>query len=191
MKKNLTVFFLTVILLTSAINVYAVNEHANENGKEHGSVSFEAGKHENSGKNEDHNKNDDDLIVPTVIPTQAPTENDDCEENVKNHGEYVSCVAHRHEGGKVVSEAAHSSTGKKDHSDDGDENEPTPTLTPTPTSTLTPSPTPTEILIVIPTITEISEEEGNQIGPEIAEQIKELIDELKELIIFLTSIVNT
>ena len=74
--------------------------------------------------------------TPTVTPSVTPTvtevdENDGgCDPNAhwKNHGAYVSCVAHLHPGGKVVSEAARSEIGKK-HG----EFEPSPTASPSPT----------------------------------------------------------
>ena len=50
--------------------------------------------------------------VEAVIPL---VEDGECDPNAdwKNHGEYVSCVAHTHPGGQVVSEAARSDIGKK------------------------------------------------------------------------------
>ncbi len=75
---------------------------------------------ENEDNNEDVNTQalEDITATPTPSVTQTPC---DPEKHWKNHGEYVSCVAHQHLGGKTVSEAAHSDIGKKDH--DG---EPTP-----------------------------------------------------------------
>lgn len=54
--------------------------------------------------------------------------------NWKNHGEYVSCVAKIHQGGKNVSEAAKSDIGKKEAS-------PSPSVSPSAPSSASPSPT--------------------------------------------------
>lgn len=48
-----------------------------------------------------------EVVVPTGTPTCSP------DATYKNHGEYVSCVAHEHPGGKVVADAARSDIGKK------------------------------------------------------------------------------
>ncbi len=69
----------------------------------------------------------------------------------KNHGEYVSCVARLHLGSATTSAAAKSDIGKKEAKeketeDNGNEISPTAapsgTLTPTPTSTISATPTP-------------------------------------------------
>lgn len=67
------------------------------------------------------------------------TEECDSESEWKNHGEYVSCVAKKHLGGKEVSEAARSEIGKKsdDHGNDGDDDI-LPTITPSVSPTITP-----------------------------------------------------
>lgn len=79
---------------------------------------------------------------PSASPSCSP------ERDYKNHGEYVSCVAREHRGGKEVSEAARSEIGKKhEENDENDENEeeendehPSPTITSviTPTATISP-----------------------------------------------------
>src|SRR6266550_1632632 len=53
-------------------------------------------------------------VSPSAIP---------CDPNGewKNHGQFVSCVAKLHLGGKFVSEAAQSDIGKKHHDNDGDD----------------------------------------------------------------------
>lgn len=61
--------------------------------------------------------------------------------NWKNHGEYVSCVAKLHQGGKNVSEAAKSDIGKKDKDDEEDEVEASPSPSPSASSSASPSPT--------------------------------------------------
>lgn len=58
------------------------------------------------------------LFVLTVTPATAVSNNSSSENcdpaaEWKNHGEYVSCVAHTHPGGDVVSAAAQSDVGKK------------------------------------------------------------------------------
>src|SRR3990167_2923160 len=58
------------------------------------------------------------LLVLTATPVIAAQNNNsqsECDPNAnwKNHGQYVSCVAHEHPGGAAVSEAARSNVGKK------------------------------------------------------------------------------
>lgn len=68
----------------------------------------------------------------------------DSEQEWKNHGEYVSCVAKLRLGGKVTSEAAKSDIGKKnqnDENDDEDENEPSPSPNASPSASPSASPT--------------------------------------------------
>ena len=76
------------------------------------------------------------------------------EDDWKNHGEFVSCVAHQHLGGQIVSEAAKSDIGKHDDEDedeneeeDGDDDDnltasPTPEVSPSPTVSPSPSVSP-------------------------------------------------
>lgn len=75
---------------------------------------------------------------PTVAPegddegsqdSTSDTQTCDPNANWKNHGAYVSCVAHLHLGGKTVSEAARSDIGKKHIIEDV-----SPTATPSPTT---------------------------------------------------------
>ena len=65
------------------------------------------------------------LFVLTITPVLAQNGNgSDCDpdDEWKNHGEYVSCVAHTHPGGAAVSAAAQSDIGKKfDDEDDIDD----------------------------------------------------------------------
>lgn len=88
---------------------------------------------------------DDLSIAPSVTVTITPTsdiseravQTQTCDPNAqwKNHGQYVSCVAHTHQGGKVTAEAARSDIGKKHVS---------PSVSPSasPTATMTPTETP-------------------------------------------------
>ncbi|MCL4366423.1 hypothetical protein M1437_04310 [Patescibacteria group bacterium] len=74
----------------------------------------------------------------------------DPDDNWKNHGAYVSCVAKLHEGGKNVSEAAKSDIGKKEDQDeeeneddeDGQTASPSPSASPAPSVSPSPSSTP-------------------------------------------------
>lgn len=63
----------------------------------------------------------------------------DPNEDWKNHGAYVSCVAHTHPGGEVVSAAAQSDVGKKDVEESAS---PSPSVSPSPSPEVSPSPTP-------------------------------------------------
>lgn len=90
-------------------------------------------------------------VSPTVTPSVTPADNKDddisgLEDSIsgtpcdpqkvwKNHGEFVSCVAKLHLGGKVTSEAAKTEIGKKDHDQDS-----TPSATPTINPSVSPTP---------------------------------------------------
>lgn len=91
------------------------------------------------------------LLLLTITPVVASNSKIDdknkkvgssqvCEPDAeyKNHGDYVSCVAHTHPGGAVVSEAAKSDIGKKSK-----EASPTPIFSPSPVVSPSPSVSPT------------------------------------------------
>lgn len=88
-------------------------------------------------------KDEDRQASPSASPACSP------EKEYRNHGEYVSCVAREHRGGKEVSDAARSDIGKK-HEENDDNDDPSPTITPTVTSTI--SPTISPITFGLPTI---------------------------------------
>lgn len=129
--KKITFATLSFIILFAAQQVAATNDHVNPN----------ANNNQRTIEREAHaNKHEDISITQTSI---TPTDSD-----FKNHGQYVSSVAHEHLGGAVVSEAAKSSIGKdKKDKDDG---KGSPSVTPTITPTTSPSETPS----VTPSITE-------------------------------------
>lgn len=166
MRKEIIISLITLFLI--ATPALARQENTNQNSPK------------NNENNENHKKDKDNVpfvqevtvaVSPTLTPTSIPTptqadeeENEDdevtgtpsvsptCdpEGEYKNHGQYVSCVAHEKRGGKETSEAARSDIGKKhednddeDEEDDENENNPTPTasVTITPTVTATVSPT--------------------------------------------------
>jgi len=85
-----------------------------------------------------HNDDEDESLTPTG--TASAGVQCDPDANWKNHGAFVSCVAHLHGGGEEISEAARSDTGKK-HIDE------------TPTPSASPSPTISPITSAIPTVT--------------------------------------
>ncbi len=69
----------------------------------------------------------------------------------KNHGSFVSCIAHLHEGGNSVSIAARSDVGKDEDENEDEGDEPvspnpssTPAVSPSPSSSPEVSPTPSE-----------------------------------------------
>lgn len=153
--KKLTLLTLTIILLLSSHQVFAVNDKATEKAFNNPSVEK---KNDHSSKNEEENEIDDDNII-SITPTisTAPTASPEW----KNHGEYVRSVAKDHENGKEVSEAARSDIGKKKYKPSVTPSvspsispvvspsitvSPTPTddpnATPSPTLTITPSPSP-------------------------------------------------
>lgn len=63
----------------------------------------------------------------------------------KNHGEYVSCVAKLHPGGKEVSEAAKSEIGKKEDDEDKPEHSATPSASPSVNPSASPSASPSPV----------------------------------------------
>lgn len=175
MKK--TIFILTLLFALAATPAIAnqgkgkPNEHANDRAT----------------KNQQVQSLD---ITPSVSPSVSPTEEENEDENeeekcgpneeYKNHGAYVSCVAKTHPDGKEVSEAAKFDIGKK-HVEDEDDITPSPSVSPSVSPTVTPSVSPTidpsPSASPSPTITEA--DENTQV---LSQQIKELIETLKEFI---------
>jgi len=98
-------------------------------------------------------------ITPSVSPTGKPHKDKDCDrDDWKNHGQFVSCFAHHHPGGGIISEIAKSLISKKHHGDnDGDGDDVNPSLTPTiaasESPTVTPSISPTDTLSGTPSPT--------------------------------------
>lgn len=115
----------------------------------------------------------------------------DNETNWKNHGAFVSCVAHLHRGGTSVSTAAHSDIGKHDEDEDEDENDidddstssptptPSPVASPTPSASPTASPTPTPS--PSPTLVTIDTETKSALG-EMIQSLQAFITLLQNLI---------
>lgn len=90
------------------------------------------------------------LVVTPVIASQNNSSNGECDPNAewKNHGQYVSCVAHTHPGGQVVSQAAQSDVGKKNIVSVSPSPlaspivSPSPEVSPSPSPEVSPSPSP-------------------------------------------------
>lgn len=196
MKKNLTILSLAIIFSISAINVYAVSNKASDQGKQNGSISNEK-KSEEHGKSEEHKKNEEESEAeseePTTNPTVNPSEDSENEDEclpAKNHGQYVSCIAKTHQGGKVTSEAARSDIGKKEKDDETDPSV-TPEISPEVTASIAPtgvlSPTPSAT--VTPDLTPVPLEENAE-EENLGSQLQSLIDELKGLIDQLKNLIN-
>jgi hypothetical protein len=156
MKKPILITAIAILLI--ATPAFAKNDNPKSNAVEHA----------NNGKSQNAEHASTTLIIgdeisPTTTPTETPTitptitptttpsvspspTKTDCDPNAvwKNHGAYVSCVAHLHEGGHKVSEAARSDVGKKN-----------PTLEPSPSAT------PSPITSAITTLGESSSPLGN------------------------------
>lgn len=159
--KALIIVPVIALFFAATIQVSASTQNPNQNGR----------------------KDNDSLEVVTVTPAQVS--DDDCEnDDLKNHGAYVSCIARKHEGGETVSAAARSSIGKEDKDEEDDEDEDTISVTPTvaPTAVVTVSPT------VSPSVTPVSS--TTQVESAIAAQLRSLIEELQNLINFLTSLAH-
>ena len=161
MKKDLVIASVSLFLI--AAPAYASQNHKdNDNHKEENHGSVVAEEHKEKDKNETPTTQatvsltTDLSLTPTSTPTpiqsgqpsgnenekehhdgkEAKTSEDcDADGSWKNHGAYVSCVAHQHFGGKAVSEAARSEIGKKSH---GGKPSVTPSVSPTETPTVTP-----------------------------------------------------
>ena len=138
--KKITFATLSFIILFAAQQVAATNDLVNPNtNNNQGALERKA----------HANKQEDISITQTSV---TPMNSD-----FKNHGQYVSSVAHEHPGGAIVSEAAKSSIGKdeKDNNDGTGSPSVTPTITPTTSPSETPSVTPsiTETPSITPTDT--------------------------------------
>ena len=81
------------------------------------------------------------VATPIVSAQNGNSNNGECDPSAqwKNHGQYVSCVAHTHPGGEIVSEAAQSDIGKKNASASPS---PTPEVSPSPSASPEISPSP-------------------------------------------------
>lgn len=121
----------------------------------------------------------------------------DCINDVKNHGDYVSCVARQKLGGAVTSQAARSNIGKKNVPTATPTTAPTATPTPTvtPTSTVTPTPTttstpaPSPTATVTPTVTPtttlaiaLRQKDLKQKSQTLRAELEKLLDQIKDLI---------
>ena len=156
------------------------------------------------------------LFVLTITPAIANQNKDsgksnnqltqtscDPDDDWKNHGEYVSCVAHQKQGGNSVSVAARSNIGKyDDDEDDEDDNDqscpiaspspsvqpsptPTPGTSPSPSPSASPSPTPS--VSPSPSASPTIELENNldqtkDTLAKLIDKIQELIDKLQNLL---------
>lgn len=154
MKSGILVFLVSLLLIVPPALAYV-------------------GNNQNNSKNSI--KNEEDENAPIISPEPSVSPNGSIS-GWKNHGQYVSSIAKKHDDSSEVSEAAKSDIGKKNNDNDENENNeleedendnlsvanltltptPIPTITSTPeqnnnpTPTPTPTPTPEQIL---PTVT--------------------------------------
>lgn len=179
MKSKVIVLFLAALILSSATTAYAVNEHSNSRASE----------------NYGHSKTNENVLgaVQNSQVEDSEENEDGCGEDVRNHGEYVSCVAKTHPGGDAVSEAAHSDVGKKFDDEDEEEDE-TPTISPSVTPVASPSVSPEVSPTISPEVSpEITPEASPSATPEsqpIGEQINGFIDQIKELLNKISSLLS-
>src|SRR5690242_12348498 len=125
MKKELALAGIAVLIL--ATPVFA-NQHGNsENAKENSGTVISQEKRQiqsPEGNTADEVETEDENeVTNTPTPTtedhqkdvKAASDSTACDPNAEwsSHGEYVSCVAKLHLGGKTVSAAARSDVGKK------------------------------------------------------------------------------
>ena len=168
LKNKFFIFTLLTLVFLGVSQAQASNDHKNESRKE-----------ERLEKNEH---------------TASKTENESCDDDVKNHGEYVSCFAKTHDEEKV-SDAARSDVGKKhtdveDEDEEDDDDNTNPTVTPiispsvspvlSPTGTVSGTPTPSETPTTTPSVTP----EPESTSPT---AVSGLIKALQDLITALTS----
>ena len=181
--KGIIFLTITIIVMTAAAQVSASNDHANKKSTNNPSTEK---RNEHSINENENEVNDEDVVASitpsgaqiSVIPVVEDSNNEDedkCDDDVKNHGQYVSCVAKTHPGGKEVSIAARSDIGKKNHKTPTVTTSPgvSPSVTPSLSITPTDNPTATPSVTVSPTPTESISQ--NQ-------QIESLINELKGLL---------
>ena len=144
MKKEITLVAAALLLLVSPVYATSGKGNSDQAKLNNGTQISEEKRGEVQGVSNEDELEDENETTPTVTPTiKVKTKQvkgksvqvQECDPNAdwKNHGAYVSCVAHQHLGGKAVSQAAKSDIGKKNF---------TPTVNPTatPTATLTPTP---------------------------------------------------
>ncbi len=92
-------------------------------------------------KSQNHAKAEVEIVEVAVSPSASPIPFCNPLDKWFNHGAYVSCVAHLHQGGKEVSEAARSDIGKKFHPSVSPST--SPSSSPSASPSLSPSPSPT------------------------------------------------
>lgn len=147
MKKELTIA-ITILALTATPVLAAHDNNGNNNGNGRDNADSAHTNHVNNNvQNTTVNQsaetdNDTQNAIPTTIPTNNPTvtpSTSPCDPDAhwKNHGAFISCIAHLHQGGEEVSEAAHSEIGKSNEPSE----ELTPSVSPSPSATPSVSPT--------------------------------------------------
>lgn len=143
------IFIILTLILLTATPAFARNENSqnkSNNSQKESGQSHSPKKNVDSQELED-SENEDNL--PEITPaenttTPIPTIQCNPDQEWKNHGAYVSCVAKSGVGGQKVSEAARSNIGKKGYT--------TPSITPSISPTITPSVSPTVTPSISPTI---------------------------------------
>jgi len=144
MKKELSLVAVALLLLVSPVYATPGKGNSDQSMQNNGTQISEEKRGEVQGVSDENELEDENESTPTATPTPKvkskqvqgkSVQAQECDPNAdwKNHGAYVSCVAHQHLGGQAVSQAAKSDIGKKKL---------TPTVNPTatPTATLTPTP---------------------------------------------------
>ncbi|MFI5265176.1 MAG: hypothetical protein ACHQT7_00340 [Candidatus Levyibacteriota bacterium] len=143
---------------------------------------------EHTGGNETKESQEQTVTV-TPSPTGTVHIENDCD-GAKNHGGLVSCVAHEHEGGSVVSAIAKSDDRKKEDNDSDERGSVIVTPTVTPTASVTPSVTETPTTTVTPTLTEtptvsptaqLTSPDTNALLTQLRALLKQLEDSLRNL----------
>lgn len=139
-KMKKAIFITIVALALTATPVFAVSDHANEhaldnaNRQEHERQVFPtplpvsiiptvtpivsptaAPEHDEDNDKDKNDQQDAGEVLGLQSENSSSSSKDTkCDPNTdyKNHGAYVSCVAHEHQGGEEVAEAAHTDIGK-------------------------------------------------------------------------------
>lgn len=133
--------------------------------------------------------------VPAIAAQNNGNSNCDPAANWKNHGQYVSCVAHTHPGGQVVSQAAQSDIGKKSSvapspsaspsvspsPNASPEVSPSPSVEPSPSPSASPEPSASPTPEASPTVGGITTSSSFDILGNLIEKLEELIERLENL----------
>ncbi len=183
MKKLALITLVTLIMATAPVALAKSENSNNDHGK---------GQEVSAQVRQDDEHKADSSQVPqpsvnqvqgqsAVSPSSSPaSSNCDPDGDWKNHGQYVSCVAHEHEGGESVSEAARSDVGKNHHGSPKPSF--SPSASPVASQSASPSISPEPSSSASSSASPEGTASGQNIGDTLGSQIQGIIDALQGLI---------